>query len=129
MKKASYSGFGISLVGAALDFASSYSLVMMAPTKMMGFSLPLTAIGVFLLGVVVLLSGVLIVHPRTSGAMPALGLLMEILGAAMALVSYWVTGMTALLSYSMLIVGGAMILNGWLMQRGAPMTRQELEGQ
>jgi hypothetical protein len=54
-----------------------------------------------------------------AGFMRRLGLLMEVFGVVMALASYWLPGMNPVLSYAMLLVGGAMILNGVFMQRSS----------
>ncbi len=124
MNKLAYTGFGISLIGAALDFASGYySMVPMIPAPGTMFSLSATSVALYLLGVVVLLGGALLVLPSMAGRMRRLGLLMEGLGVVMALVSYLVPGMNLALSYAMLLVGAAMILNGAFMQRREPMER------
>ncbi len=116
MRTVAYTGLGISLAGAALDFVSGYSMGSAAPVEMMSSAPPASAIALYLLGLAVLITGFLIVLPRISGAMRRLGLLMEVFGVAMALASAWVPGMNLGLSYAMLIVGAAMILNGALMQ-------------
>jgi len=125
MRKLAYTGFGISVVGAALDFASGYysmgSSVM--PTEAM--SGPSAAsIAMYLLGVVILVGGALLVLPTMAGSMRMLGLLKEILGVVMALTSYLVPGMSVTLSYAMLLVGAAMILNGAYMQRREPVMKR-----
>jgi hypothetical protein len=121
MRKLAYTGFGISIVGAALDFASGYYSMgsMAVPSGTMGG--PSTAsVTMYVLGIVVLFGGVLLVLPGMAGSMRRLGLLMEVLGVVMALASYLVPGMNLGLSYAMLLVGAAMILNGAYMQRREP---------
>lgn len=117
-----YTGLGISLLGAVVDFGSgySYSMAPMNPPAGMTGGAGTISIALFLLGIVVLLSGAALVIPRMAGSMRGLGLLMEAFGVIMALVSYLVPGMNPALSYAMLLVGAAMILNGALMQRRGP---------
>jgi len=126
MRKLAYTGFGISLVGAALDFASGYystssttmpSGVMSSPSS--------TSVALYLLGVIVLVGGVMLVLPSMAGRMRRLGLLMEVLGVVMALTSYLVPGMNLAVSYAMLLVGAAMIVNGAYMQRREPTMPRE----
>ena len=124
MRKAAYSGLGISLLGAALDFGSGYSLGPMATAGTMGGAPSSSAIGMYLLGIAVLIVGVLTVLPRTGGSMRRLGLAMELFGVVMALASAWVPEMNVALSYAMIPVGAAMILNGAVMQR----TKKSMEG-
>lgn len=118
MSRLVFTGFVISLAGAILDFASGYyaSGPMSSEAGSMAAPSP-TSVALYLLGILVLLGGVLLVLPGTAGRMQRLGLLMEGLGVVMALVSYLVPGMNLGLSYAMLFVGAAMILNGALMQR------------
>ena len=121
MRKLAYTGLGISLMGAALDFASGY--YSMEPTNLQTgamASLSVSSAALYLMGIAVLAGGVLLALPAMAGRMRRLGLLMEVLGVAMALASYLAPGMSLALSYAMLLVGGAMILNGVLMQRREP---------
>ena len=126
MRKLAYTGFGISLVGAALDFASGYystSSTTMPPGAMSSPSS--TSVALYLLGVIVLVGGVMLVLPSMAGRMRRLGLLMEVLGVVMALTSYLVPGMNLAVSYAMLLVGAAMIVNGAYMQRREPTMPRE----
>lgn len=121
MRTLAYTGLGISLVGAALDFASGYfAAAPMAPQQGEMANISATSVALYLLGFVVLLGGLLLVLPAMGSRMRRLGLLMELLGVVMALVSYLAPGMNLTLSYAMLFVGAAMILNGVLMQRKEP---------
>jgi len=113
MKRSSFAGLLISLVGALLDFDSGHSYPM--GSSMSGIS-P-TSLGFYILGVLLVVSGVLMVLPSMVGQMRRLGLVMEALGVVMALSSYFAPGMSAALSFGMLLVAAAMILNGALMQR------------
>lgn len=117
MRTAALAGLGIGLAGAALDFVSGYSIRSTGENGMTsdvtGWTIPL-----YLLGIAVLASGVLIVLPMTGGAMRKLGGAMEVLGIVMVLVSYLAPGMNLGLAYAMLVVGAAMIVNGAIMQRG-----------
>ena len=79
----------------------------------------------YLLGVIVLVGGVMLVLPSMAGRMRRLGLLMEVLGVVMALTSYLVPGMNLAVSYAMLLVGAAMIVNGAYMQRREPTMPRE----
>jgi len=120
MRALAYSGLGISLIGAALDFESGYSYPMGLATSgmMVGFS-P-SAAALYALGIAVLASGALLVLPSMRSHMRRLGLLMELLGVVMALTSYLLPGMSIALAFAMLFVAAAMILNGALMQRRSP---------
>jgi hypothetical protein len=124
MRKVAYTGLGISLVGAALDFYSggSYQMGPIIPAAGVMISTPtqMIAPSLYLLGILVLTSGILMVLPRMAGRMRSLGLSMEALGVVMALVSYLAPEMNMGVSYAMLFVGAAMILNGAFMQRREP---------
>jgi len=121
MRKLAYTGLAISLVGAALDFVSGYySMGPMTPQAGAMATVPTSSIALYLLGFVILLGGALLVLPGMAGRMSRVGLLMEVLGVVMALVSYYFPGMNLTLSYAMLFAGAAMILNGALMQRREP---------
>jgi hypothetical protein len=114
MRGVVYVGLLLSAAGAALDFASAYTLTPTSGGSVMGGT-SASAILSYALGAVVAVTGVLLVLPRTSGRMRLLGLLMEALGVAMVLVSLYVPGMVAALSGGMLAVGALMILNGIIM--------------
>lgn len=126
MNGLAYTGFGISLVGAMLDFYSGYSYW----TGSMGSAEPMTGatpgyaltVALLSLGFAVLVGGVMMALPGMVGKMRRLGLLMEALGVVMALTSYLVPGMDLAVSYAMLFVGAAMIVNGAMMQRRAGAT-------
>ena len=120
MKTASYTGLLISLVGAIIDFDSGYSYSM--GSSSMGVST--TSVAFYALGVLLVIAGALLVLPSMAANMRRLGLLMEVLGVVMALSSYLVPGMNVSLSYGMLLVAAAMILNGAVMQRREPAMRQ-----
>ena len=79
-----------------------------------------SSVVLYLLGIIVLLGGGLLLRPGSAERMRRLGALMEVLGVVMALASYLIPGMNLALSYAMLLVGAAMILNGALMQRRNP---------
>ncbi len=125
MRVVAYTGLAVSLLGAAIDLASGYSLASTAGVGMSGPSI-LPAVAVLGLGAAVLIMGFLIVIPSMSGAMRRLGILMEVFGVIMALASARLPGMIEGLSIGMLIVGALMFLNGVLMQgrSDAPGTAQ-----
>lgn len=120
MRTLASTGLALSIVGAALDFASGYTTGLM-PSG--GMEVPsIFTILLYLLGGVVVVVGILLVAPSMARRMKWFGLLMEVLGVVMALASAWIPGMNAGLSDAMLIVGALMILNGALMQ-----TRRKME--
>lgn len=117
MRRLAYAGMLVSLAGAALDFASGYTLAPMAADTMTGGMNGVAYMFLlYALGVAVLITGLLLVVPGISGNMRRLGLLMELFGVVMALTSTFGPGMSAALSDGMLIVGALMILNGAAMQ-------------
>jgi uncharacterized membrane protein HdeD (DUF308 family) len=132
MRTIAYTGFGIGVLGAAVDFGSAYSywatpmsstgsgLMISAWSTSLGFAVVLV-----ILGVIVLFAGVLTLLPSMAKRMRPVGLLMEVLGVVMALTSYLVPGMGVWLSYAMLFAGAVMILNGALMQRRMPAMEHE----
>jgi len=123
-RSTSYSGLLISFAGAALDFDSGYSYSMGSSSRSMTSVSP-TSVVFYLLGLLLVFTGVLLVLPSMAAQMRRLGLVMEILGVVMALSSYFAPGMNLDLSFAMLIVAGAMILNGALMQRRMPTMGKE----
>ncbi len=120
MKVSAYSGLVISVIGAALDFSSGYSFLQPGDGMMTAGSNFALALGLFALGVVVLATGIAVVVSSMQRRTRYLGLMMEISGLAMAVISAWAPGMTPLISFGMLAVGGLMILNGAIMQRKTP---------
>lgn len=120
MKAFAVSGLIISIAGAYLDFASGASMTgnsaMMTPS--------ITSAGLYVLGALVLATGIAMVIPQLMPRMRTMAALMETYGVAMVLVSSWVPGMDMTISFLMLAVGGLMILNGALMamsKKGAKM--------
>ena len=116
---AAYAGLGIGILGAAIDLGSGLSLLQAEPSGAMGFGADASALGLFTLGLAALTCGVLMVLPRMAASARTTGVVMELLGVAMAVISYWVPMTNPLLSYAMLGVGGAMILDGAMAQRRA----------
>jgi hypothetical protein len=110
------SGLATSVVGAALDFLSSYQMIYNKNGMMMPASQFLLGVGLSLLGLVVLVTGLVSVWPRTNSRMGLLGLLMEVYGVLMGLAGTYSPGMNAALADGMFVVGGIMFLNGLLMQ-------------
>ena len=115
MRAVTYAGLALSVAGGVLDFASGYTI---APMNEGGMAYSyLGEVSMYALGSVVLAVGVLSILHAADGAMKWSGVAMEVLGVVMALASSLVPGMDALISDSMLIVGGLMIVNGIIMQR------------
>lgn len=124
MRAVAYSGLGISVAGAALDYVSGYSLGSVRGVGTMSGEPTVSAVALYALGTGVLIAGILTVLPSMTAATRRLGILMEVFGVLMALASAWVPGMYASLSDAMLIIGALMILNGALMQRHREMGRE-----
>ncbi len=114
MRLATAVGFGVSVSGAALDFYVGASLGVQAG---MTAGDRLVGIAFVILGLAVLGLGIALLLPRMGSRRGRLGLGMELCGIAMAVASAWSPGMSLLLSFAMLSVGGLMILSGALMQR------------
>jgi hypothetical protein len=122
-------GLVVGLVGGALDFASGTALflggaqeVMMGNTGMTRQN-ELLALGLFLLGAIVIMTAVVSVislgkrHPKLlSGLMVAYGIVMLLVGGSMAGGLFSVMS-TPLYGYAMIIVGILMIVNGSSMSR------------
>jgi ABC-type uncharacterized transport system permease subunit len=83
---------------------------------MNGNTKALVGIGLLGLGVVVMITGVMLVAERFSGRMSLLGLLMEAYGIIMGLVSTYAPGKDPTVADEMMEVGIHMFLNGILMQ-------------
>lgn len=117
MRTTSYTGLVLGLAGGALDFLSGH---VVSQSMNMGQEQMAAAVGLYLLGGIVAVTGLLIVQPSMAPKMRALGALMEVLGVVMAVVSSTISAMGPALSLGMLGVGGLMMLNGALMQRKMP---------
>lgn len=121
MRTAAYTGLAIAVVGAALDFSAGYFLLQPADGMMTTVGDIEFAIALFALGLVVLAAGAAGVLPKMEGRTKYIGIVMELSGMAMAVISAWGPGMNPLTAFGMLAVGGLIILNGALMQRGPEM--------
>jgi hypothetical protein len=110
-------GLGLSGIGAALDFLSGFGLVTGSQGMSMGNGPQLLdGAGLFVLGIVVIVTGVFLALPIANGRMSLLGLLMEAYGILMGLASSYIPSMGGVVADAMLVVGILMFLNGILMQ-------------
>jgi hypothetical protein len=110
-------GLVLSVVGAALDFVSGYSLVLDSSSMTMTVEVDLlVGLGLLALGMAVLATGVVMATGRAAGRTNLLGALMEIYGILMGLVSAYTPSMNGGIADLMLVVGILMFLNGIIMQ-------------
>jgi hypothetical protein len=112
-KRTAYSGFAISLIGGSLDFVSGHQIAtaMMPSASEMAYGL-----GLYALGVAVIVTGVMMVVPRKMSRMNIAAVLMEVYGVVMVLISSYAPSMQAWIGYAMLIVGILMFANAVAMQ-------------
>ena len=130
-------GFVLGLVGASLDLYSGYQLMSgpaqnsmpipnagMLTVQYVGSGFPL-GVGIATLGVLVFASAVASISAFGASHMKAFGALMIVYGLLMLLTGSSMGGMASamgsesLLGFGMLLVGGLMTINGFMMLREA----------
>lgn len=118
-------GVFLSLIGGLLDFLSGYQLIHpMSAMSMVSGNQLLTGVGLFALGAIVVISGVMFVSPRIGSRMNLMGALMEVYGIVMGLASTYVPSMNPQLADAMLVIGILMFLNGIFMQSRMKQAKQ-----
>lgn len=117
MRTLTATGLVLAIIGASLDFISGYAMVANPSSmSMSGGTRLIGGVGLFALGIVVIVTGVAMATPFASGRMSILGLLMEVYGVLMGLASTYIPSMNGMAADAMLIVGILMFVNGMLMQ-------------
>jgi len=107
----------LGVVGAGLDFASGLmQLGLVGEMSMVGADNVLDGAGLFALGVLALVTGLMISMRAFSQKMNILGASMEVCGILMGLASTYVPGMNGTIADLMLVLAVLMFLNGALMQ-------------
>jgi uncharacterized membrane protein HdeD (DUF308 family) len=112
VRRYAVSGLVVSVAGAYLDFSSGYG---MSTPSMEAMQISTESLLLYLLGAVVLGTGISMVLPLARARMRLFGGIMEALGIVMALASTFLPNMEMGTSDLMLVVGALMILNGALM--------------
>lgn len=116
MKTLASTGLILAIIGAALDFISGYAMVTNSSAMSMNETRLLGGVGLFALGIVVIVTGATMVTPLAAGRMSLFGLLMEVYGVVMGLASSYIPSMNGTVADAMLVVGILMFVNGMLMQ-------------
>jgi hypothetical protein len=116
LKTLASTGLILAIIGAALDFISGYAMVTNSSAMSMNETRLLGGVGLFALGIVVIVTGATMVTPLAAGRMSLFGLLMEVYGVVMGLASSYIPSMNGTVADAMLVVGILMFVNGMLMQ-------------
>ena len=117
LKTLTAAGLILAIIGAALDFVSGYVMVANSSAMPMnGGTRLLGGVGLFALGIVVIVTGAIMATPFAAGKMSVYGLLMEVYGVLMGLASTYIPSMNSMVADAMLVVGILMFVNGMLMQ-------------
>jgi len=122
----STTGFMLGVIGGILDFASATSLLLTPPAQSMigtGQGYAEVAVGLYLLGVLVIVSTLLSAMMAGMERPRVFSVLMTVYGIIMAAVGWIMLSVTAsevassIYSYGMVVVGALMVANGILVLR------------